>query len=211
MNYLPKVLIISLTLILSALYFSNVALAAELAQNKTPNPHSQGASRSAAARQKLDAVKLKVCLSKQDNILKRSEQLARNAANMEEKFDAKVQRVKDFYTFKVVPSGKTVANYDSLVSNIVVKKSAVQTALTKAQGDLAVFSCNGADPKGLMKSFQEDMKAVKLALKDYRTSIKDLIVGVHGVTGDENSSADDNSALKSPKPTKAPKTGGPKP
>lgn len=84
---------------------------------------------------------------------------------------------------KVVPSGKTIANYDSLVADIQAKKSAVQTALSIAQNDANSFSCTGDDPKGQLTQFRKDMQAVKKALKEYRTSIKNLIVAVRSVTG----------------------------
>ena len=105
---------------------------------------------------------------------------------MQEKFDAIAAKVQDYYTSKLVPAGKTVSNYDALVADIQTKKSAIQTALTKAQTDISGFSCTGSDPKGLLKKFSEDMKSVKQALNDYRTAIKNLIVAVHSVTGEEN-------------------------
>ncbi len=118
---------------------------------------------------------------------------------MEEKFDVIAKRVEDYYTSKVVPSGKTVANYASLVADIQTKKGAVQTALTQAQTNAASFACTSDDPKGQMTQFKDDMRTVKAALKDYRTSIKNLIVAVRSVTGEAERSN------ISPKPTK---TGG---
>ncbi len=97
---------------------------------------------------------------------------------MQEKFDAIAKRVEDYYISKVVPSGKTVTNYDSLVSEIQNKKQATQTALGKAQTDANSFSCSGNDPKGQLTQFRTDMQTVKSALKDYRTAIKNLIVAV---------------------------------
>jgi len=49
---------------------------------------------------------------------------------------------------KVVSSGKTVSNYNSLVSEIQSKRATVSTALTKAQNDATAFSCTADDPKG---------------------------------------------------------------
>ena len=97
---------------------------------------------------------------------------------MLEKFTVHAQRVEEFYTTKVVPGGKTVANYDNLVSDIQAKKTAVQTALAQAQSSLSSFDCTGNDPKGQLTQYKNDMLAVKSALKDYRTSIKNLIVAI---------------------------------
>lgn len=202
MNRLSKVSFISAVLIASGLIFSNIAFAvgsAGQASNRPDNPSvSSRPSARPTARQRLDAAKVKSCQVREDAIKKRSDQLTKMATNMEEKFDSITKRVEDYYTTKVVPSDKTVSNYDSLVSDIGTKKAAVQTALTKAQTDLAAFSCDGSDPKGQMTAFKDDMQAVKQVLKDYRTSIKNLIVAVHSVTGTENRETPSPRPLRSP-------------
>lgn len=105
---------------------------------------------------------------------------------MEDKFDRIAKRVENHYTTKVVPSGKTVTNYDGLVADISAKKTTVQTALTTAQNDSNAFSCTGGDPKLQMTQFRKDMQAVKRALKEYRTSVRNLIVAVRALTGETN-------------------------
>lgn len=136
------------------------------------------------AQNRLSDARLKACQARESAIKTRFERLNQLVATMVEKFDAIAGRVEEYYTTKVVPSGKTVANYDTLVADITTKKTAVQTALTKAQGDVATFSCDGEDPKGYLTSFRTNMQAVKGGLKDYRTSIKNLIVAIRSVTGE---------------------------
>lgn len=138
--------------------------------------------------------RMKACEARVDAIKNRMTHLTELATNMETKFDAIAQRVENYYNNKVVPSGKTVANYNTLVSDIQTQKNNVKTALTKAQTDASNFSCTSGTPKAQMMQFREDMQSVKQALKSYRTSIKNLIVAVHSVTGSEES--------ESPKPTK---------
>ncbi len=94
-------------------------------------------------------------------------------------------RVEAYYKDTVVPMGKTVDNYDALVADIQTKKTQVETDLTTAQNDASNFVCTGIDPKGHLTQFRVDMQEVKKSLKNYRTSIKDLIVAVHGVVGEE--------------------------
>ena len=149
---------------------------------------------------RLTEAKLKACQARENAIKKRMEQLTKLVTTMQEKFGAIAGRVEEYYTSKVVPSGKTVANYDSLVADIQTKKGAVQTALTTAQGNAGSFACDGNDPKGQLIQFKDDMRAVKSALKDYRTSIKNLIVAVRSVTG-----TTERNNPTSPKPTE---TGG---
>lgn len=129
---------------------------------------------------KLDDKKLKVCEVKEKVITTREQHLTRLANNIFDKFDKITARVEEFYKTKLVPQGKTISNYDTLVSDIQTKKTAAQDALNSAKADSVDFSCAGDDPKGALKTFRSDMQTVKSALKDYRTAIKDLIVAVKG-------------------------------
>ena len=141
---------------------------------------------SSNAKTRLQDAKLKACQARENVIKNRSNSLGKLTDGMVNHFDQIVIRVEKYYTEKVVPSGKTVSNYDALLADIQTKKSAVSTALQKAKDDFKSFSCTEDDPKGVLTQFREDMQSVKQALKDYRTSIKNLIVAVHSVVGDEN-------------------------
>lgn len=127
---------------------------------------------------KLDAAKLRICEGKEGVLTNRLSTLTRLTENMLSKFDQIVIRVTDFYTEKILPAGGSVANYDSLLADIETKKAAVEDSLSLASANTEDFSCDGDDPKGVLASFREDMQAVKQALADYRTAIKDLIVAV---------------------------------
>ncbi len=133
------------------------------------------------------AGQLKSCQAREAAIKNRSLHLTKLATGMETKFDAIAGRVEAYYTAKVVPSGKTVSNYNTLVADIQTQKTNIQTAVTKAQNDANSFSCTGSTPKAQMTQFRIDMQSVKGALKEYRTSIKNLIVAVRSITGTENS------------------------
>lgn len=163
-----------------------------------PNNVGKPTNLPSVAQNRLTDTKLKSCQSREAAIKTRSEHLSQLATTMEEKFDAIAARVEEYYTTKVVPSGKTVQNYNSLVADIAAKKVAVGTSLTKAQNDIAGFSCDGSDPKAQMTAYRLDMQGVIQELKDYRTSIKDLIVAVHSVTG---TTEKESSVSASPKPT----------
>lgn len=151
----------------------------------------------AQAQNRLTEAKLKACQARENAITKRMTRLMELVTTMEGKFDAIAQRTEDYYNSKVVPSGKTVSNYDTLVADIQTKKTAVQTALTTAQTNSTAFSCDGNDPKGLLTQFRTDMQAVQKALQDYRISIKNLIVAVRSVTG----TTERTNPSVSPKPT----------
>ncbi|MBI4029548.1 MAG: hypothetical protein HY376_04255 [Candidatus Blackburnbacteria bacterium] len=149
------------------------------------------------AQNRLTEARLKACQARESAITKRMTHLVELVTKMEGKFDAIAQRTEEYYTSKVVPSGKTAANYDTLVADIQTKKAAVGTALASAQTNSTSFSCTGNNPKGLLTQFRTDMQAVKKALHNYRTSIKDLIVAVRSVTGE----TERVNPSVSPKPT----------
>jgi len=139
--------------------------------------------------QKLTEAKLKVCQNKEAAIQKRNDALTKMANTMLTKFDSIATRVETYYTGTVVPSGKTVSTYDTLVADIATKKSIIQTDLTKATTDAATFNCTSDDPKGQLTLFRTDMQTVKQDLKDYRTSIKNLIVAVRSISGTTESTS----------------------
>lgn len=214
MNTISKISLVTLGILSSGVILSTTVFAVDLPTQtgnrgltqvspRSSSSSSQAAIRKEEAQTRLQDAKLKACQAREDAIKKRSTRLTEMANNMLSKFDSIASRVEDYYTNKVVPSGKTVTNYDSLVSDIGTKKAAVQSALTAAQTDIAGFSCDGSDPKGQMTKFRDDMQNVKTALKDYRTSIKNLIVAVHSVTGAENR----ENLSNSPKPTRSPNQG----
>ena len=166
------------TLFLGLFLFIALLSPSVLAVGK-PDTVGSRPERKQKAQNRLADAKLKACQTRENAIKKRIEQLTKLATTMQEKFDAIAQRVEKYYTTKVVPGGKTVANYDNLVADIQTKKTAVQTALAQTQANATNFSCTGSDPKGQMTQFRDDMRGVKKALQDYRTSIKNLIVAVH--------------------------------
>ena len=129
--------------------------------------------------------RLRSCQVKEKSIKNRADGLARMANTMLEKFDSIINRVKEFYTNKVLPRGGSVANYNALLADIEAKKVLVQDALNKAQADADSFTCNGDDPKGTLSQYRVNMQAVKTALKNYRTSIKNLIVAIHSQAPNE--------------------------
>lgn len=184
------------TVVLGLFFSLTIGVAIAAPDKHTPNPHSINGRENAQT--KLDEVKLKVCQNKQNAIKQRSDQLTKMAENMIETFDQIADRVEQYYTSKVVPSGKTVSNYNDLVTDIAAKKEIVKTDLKKANADAAAFSCKSDDPKGQLVQFRTDMQQVKQSLKDYRTSIRNLIVAVRSLNSTPSSSP---TPTLSPTPT----------
>ncbi len=146
--------------------------------------HANAQAASDTAGTKLPEVKLKVCQIREksiDNIMSR---IAERGQKQLDLFTTIATRVETFYTTK----GKTLSNYDALVADVNAKKAAAQAAVDQVKSDKANFKCDGTDPKGAADSFKNDLKLEISALKDYRTSIKNLIVGVKSVQSTTTSS-----------------------
>jgi len=135
---------------------------------------------------RLDTSRLNVCKTKEKVITNRLDSLIKLVGTQETVFDKIAARVETFYSEKVLSAGKTVSNYDSLVADIAAKKSAVDTSLATAKTNAGNFSCTADNPKGDLTQFRTDIQAVKSALKDYRTSIRNLIVAIKSVVPEES-------------------------
>ena len=113
-------------------------------------------------------------------IQKRSEQGTKHLA----KFNSISERVQQFVSDKNL----TIADYDALVQAINDKKAAAEAAI--AANTENTFSCATTDGSEPAKLSRTTIDAVRDALKEYRTAIKDLIVKVKASTPD---SSDDSS------------------
>ncbi len=179
-----KSLITSATLVATLLLASPLALAQEAtvtATNKPSPAASARAEKQAERVAKLADAKLKACQNREAAMQKRSTQLVKMTTNMETKFTAIMKRVTDYYTGTLVPNGKTVANYDTLVANVTTQKAAVNAALKTAETAASAFSCTSDDPKGQLTSFRESMQQVKSELKKLREEIQKLIRAIKAV------------------------------
>ncbi len=191
---ISKTVVVSVVTLATGLVFTSAVLAANVHGQGNGNKPS-GVRNVATGSSQVNQARLRACEAKQEGIKQRSRHLISLVTDMELNFGAIAGRVEEYYTGKVVPSGKSVSNYTILVANIQTEKANVSTALAKAQEDETAFNCN-SNPKVQLNQFRVDMQAVKTALKNYRTSIKNLIVAVHSITGNVN---------RSPKPSASPK------
>jgi hypothetical protein len=121
---------------------------------------------------RLTAAKIRVCEKRKDNIEAIMTRSIARAERHIKLFDGIADKVKEFYANK----GRIVANYDELVA-------AVDAAEAKAEADLATlktqtFECDSDDPKGQAEAYKLAHQTVLQDLKDFRTSVKNLIVGV---------------------------------
>jgi hypothetical protein len=180
------------------------------AASMTPAQHK------AAVSQRLQAVRAKVAAMKADHKAKLADkrlevcnkradkinQIVSNSVEQSRKnldvFAGIEQRVEDFYTSKQL----SVANYDALTTAADQKKADAEAALQVAAE--TSFSCDQTNPAHPGEIIKTLMQTQHQALKDYRTSVKNLIVAVkHGLASssdtqksDTNDSTDSSEANK---------------
>lgn len=158
----------------------------------TNNPSTsiaQASNGKANGQSHLAAAQLKACQNRENainNIMSRIDTRAQNQINL---FSTIATRVENFYT----QQGKTLANYNQLVA-------AVNTAQAQAENDFSTlksasnFSCSTSNPKGMVTAFQSYLKTEISVLQNYRTTVKNLIVGVASANGVNLSSSNQSGS-----------------
>jgi hypothetical protein len=123
------------------------------------------------------AAQAKVCEKRQAKIKASMNRIADRGQKQLTLFGTIATRTEDFYISK----GKTLSNYDQLVADVNTKHNAAQTALDAIKTASTNFTCDSADPKASVTGFKASLKSEISVLKDYRTAVKNLIVGVKSV------------------------------
>ena len=142
------------------------------------NVPSQATNAQSNAQAKIATAKLKSCQNREaaiDTIMTRIQTRAQNQLNL---FSTIATRVEAFYT----KSGKTFANYPTLVADVNAAQAQAQTDFSTLKTN-SNFSCSSSDPKGTVLAFQGYLKLEISDLQNFRTSVKNLIVGVASANG----------------------------
>ncbi|MDQ3094213.1 MAG: hypothetical protein M3Q70_03505 [bacterium] len=161
-----------------------------------PNARAQQAQENATERKeavklKLEAKKLEICEKREKNIRNIMARISDRGQKQLDVFNKIAERTMNFS----VEKNKKPVNYDALVAEVDAKRTAAQTLVDDIKEESTVFECDADDPKGKANNFKELLKSEITALKEYKTAVKNLIVGVKSANGVENSnrdSTDDN-------------------
>lgn len=141
---------------------------------------SLAAEKKAAAVARLDAKKLELCSKKQDKITSSMQRVSAQGLNQIDVFKQIADRTMAFYKSR----GRTVTNYDQLVADVNAKYKAAKTAVDSIS-TISTFDCSGDNPKEALSIFRDNHKQKTAALKEYKTSIKNLIVAVKSAQADQ--------------------------
>ena len=134
-------------------------------------------------------IHVRVIKQKQTNIINHSSRIA----NRLEKITTAVE---NYYNTKLVPAGKTVPNYDSLVSDVSSKQAALVPLIEKIETDSEGLTCDKSQAKTQFANFRKDMQLLIKGIKDYRLSVINLLKAVKGAKGVGEESASSSAATK---------------
>lgn len=152
---------------------------------KPSDPGGQATEPKTAAQTESANVKLRVCQNRQKAITNIMGRIADRGQKQLTLFSTIANRVETFYANK----GKTLNNYDALVADVNAKQAAAQTTVDTIKSASTGFHCDGTNPQGFVGSFKDDLKSEITALQNYRTSVKNLAVGVKSAQGTKSSAA----------------------
>jgi cell division protein FtsB len=169
-------------------------MATPLSVAAAPNARAQEAK--AAAQTRLEDKKLQICQKREAALKRKMENLSDRGTNHIAVFDKIAEKTRTFYTEK----GRTVANYDELSTAVDTAKAAAVAAVEETKTAGADFTCDSEDPKGSVEAFKTSLKAQIVALKEYRTVVKDLIVGVKSAQGQASRDKTSTDTEESTKP-----------
>lgn len=126
---------------------------------------------------KLEDKRLEACTKRETSINRHMQRIADRAAKQLEAFNKISERVQGFYTEKSL----TLSNYALLVEDSSAKKAAAEAAIADLKNSSVDFKCDSEDPVGTAEAFKGARQEVVVAMKEYKTSVKNLIVAVKSV------------------------------
>lgn len=132
-----------------------------------------------AMKERLEGRKLKACQNREKAVTNIMVRIADRGQKQVDLFTKIADRTQQFYADK----GLSANSYDELVADVNAKKAAAQSAVDSVKSTSVEFKCDGDNPRGVADSFKQSKNDQNLALKAYKTAVKDLIVGVKSANG----------------------------
>lgn len=126
------------------------------------------------AQERLEGHKLRACQNREKAVTNIMNRIGDRGQKQIDLFTKIADRTQKFY----VDKGLSASNYDALVADVAAKKAAAQAAVDSTKSTAIEFKCDGDNPRGAAVHFKQSKADQHEALKAYKTSVKNLIVGV---------------------------------
>lgn len=174
-NYVIIGIIAVLIAIVILLVVSVQSVRAHEITNTTAQERKEAATaKRETAQERLTDVKLKVCENREKRIASLVSRINERGTKQLEVFAKIADRTQVFY----IEAGKTLDTYGTLVDDVNAKKATAEQAVLSTD---VTFDCHDENPKGVIEELKASRLAQIEALKSYKTSVKNLIVGVKSV------------------------------
>lgn len=142
------------------------------------------ASRSAAVKERLAGSRLQACKKVEQSLTtksnKMSESLTKHLGGLE-KLQGKVETL----AAKRTGQGRTISGYAVLVTAANEAKAKAAAAIAEVK-DPPAIDCSSDNPKAAVAEFKSSFKSAREALQGYHRALRNLLVAVASVTGQEN-------------------------
>lgn len=139
-----------------------------------------------AAKEKLSATKLQVCNDRKANIEKRVARISERVSRQLALFDRIAEQAQAFYVAK----GNTLDNYELLVADVETKATDAKSVADSLRDQQTKFDCEAAEPKAVITDYKATLTDTIAALKEYRTAVKNLIIGIKSVNATSDAAAE---------------------
>lgn len=133
---------------------------------------------------RLGEARLKGCEARESAINNAMDRIATRIERHKSIFDTISERTQAFYA----DNNLSLDNYDLLIENVNSKKAIAESAIEEFKASDADFQCDSEDPLGIADTFKGAREEVAIAMKDYKTAIKELIVGVKSAASESEES-----------------------
>lgn len=145
--------------------------------NRTMDQENRSQTGQAAkerAQVKLESKKLEVCKKRQEVMKSTMTRMEDRSSKHIAWLDSVVEKVKSFYSTK----GLTVADYDTLLANVVSARAAAVSSGNQLGQYQQEFSCDGNDPKSVINDFKTQHQSQVDTVKSYKEAVKALAEAV---------------------------------
>ena len=148
---------------------------------KTTPTNNQSNSNKGLSKKPTNAIS-HACFGRTLAIKNRSSSLIKLINTTVSKFSIITSRIEQYYQNTLLPSGKTLSNYNSLVNTISQNKDNVLAMQTTIDNEYNNFTCSNVNSfKTETQSFNTSLINTLNLLKTYRSSIVTLIVALKSV------------------------------
>lgn len=134
-------------------------------------------------KEKFTEKRLEQCQKREARINEKMQKIAERKAAQVEVFNKIAERTIAFYEENAL----VLSNYDELSADVSAKKGVVEAEIANLKSTVVDFECDSEDPLKVSEAFKSAREAVVTAMKDYKTSVKNLIVGVKSVAPSDDS------------------------